>query len=85
MSRLFVNTWLYLIALTLLTVTVASIKLGFLSVAVALIIAGTKASLVLMNFMHLRFEPKVLKAMFLFAISTIVIILILTFIDTALR
>jgi caa(3)-type oxidase subunit IV len=43
---------------TLLTVGVASVHLGPLNLAVAVVIASIKASLVVMFFMHLRYDNK---------------------------
>lgn len=58
------SVWLYwgvfftLVLLTLLTVYSADFDMGSFSVAVALLIAGTKASLVMAVFMHLWFDNK---------------------------
>ena len=45
-----------LMVLTALTVFTATVDLGPLNIVVALAIAGTKALLVIMYFMHLRFS-----------------------------
>jgi cytochrome c oxidase subunit 4 len=47
-----------LMVLTLLTVGVASIHLGKLNLAVAVVIASMKATLVVMFFMHLKYDNK---------------------------
>jgi cytochrome c oxidase subunit 4 len=47
-----------LMLLTLLTVGVASIHLGPLNLAVAIIIASIKATLVILFFMHLKYDNK---------------------------
>ena len=47
-----------LLALTAITVYASQIDMGALNIWVALLIASTKASLVLMFFMHLRYEPR---------------------------
>jgi cytochrome c oxidase subunit 4 len=47
-----------LICLTLLTVAVSNVHLGKLNLIVAVIIASMKASLVLLFFMHLRYDSK---------------------------
>jgi len=47
-----------LITLTLLTVGIASIHLGALNLAVAVVIASLKATLVVMFFMHLRYDNR---------------------------
>ena len=47
-----------LIALTLLTVGVSNIHLGKANLVVAIVIASMKATLVLLFFMHLRYDNK---------------------------
>ena len=56
MRRTYVLVWIGLLLLTCLTVSVAGMNLGRLSALVALMIAGVKSSLVLMYFMHLKYE-----------------------------
>ena len=53
-----------LFALTALTVVASGIDLGPLNVWIALAVAATKASLVLLFFMHLKYEGMVLKLSF---------------------
>ncbi len=53
-----VGTALVLFALTGVTVAVAQIDLGSLSIAVAMAIASIKATLVALVFMHLKFDRK---------------------------
>jgi cytochrome c oxidase subunit 4 len=48
--------WLSLVALTVLTVVVAEVDLGRWNLVLALAIATAKASLVLLFFMHLRWD-----------------------------
>lgn len=55
---IYILVWLSLIALTALTVAVAGINFGQLTVATALIIASIKSYLVLTFFMHLKSETK---------------------------
>ena len=47
-----------LLALTWMTVAATWFDLGKLNIYVAMVIAGVKATLVALYFMHLRFEPK---------------------------
>ena len=54
--KTFVIIWAVLICLTVLTATVSEIELGGWNAPVALAIAGTKALLVALFFMHLRYE-----------------------------
>ena len=54
--RTYVYVWVGLLMLTGMTVSVAGMGLGQLSVLVALVIAGIKSTLVLLYFMHLKYE-----------------------------
>ena len=56
--RTYVAIFLALLILTGLTVAAATVDLGRLNVIVALSIAVTKAVLVLLYFMHLRYSPQ---------------------------
>ena len=56
--KFYVGILVILIAFTLLTVGVASIHLGPLNLAVAIAIASAKATLVVMFFMHLKYDNK---------------------------
>jgi len=55
---LYVGIFLTLIALTALTVSAAFVNLGVLSFAVAMMIAITKATLVILYFMHVRYSTR---------------------------
>jgi cytochrome c oxidase subunit IV len=79
-SRL-VLLWLGLLALTGLTVALAGIELGSLVVVTALVIASTKAVLVLNVFMHLKFEDRVFRFFVAAALAVLVIFFALTFMD----
>jgi cytochrome c oxidase subunit 4 len=65
-----------LLLLTLITVDVAFYNLGVLNIYVALAVATTKATLVLLYFMHVRYAPP-LTAVFAGAGFVFLIILIL--------
>ncbi|MBU0676579.1 MAG: cytochrome C oxidase subunit IV family protein [Verrucomicrobia bacterium] len=58
--RTYVTVFLCLMALTALTVWVAFMDLGFMNTIVAMTIAVIKALLVVLIFMHLKDNPKVL-------------------------
>ncbi|MBM3263125.1 MAG: cytochrome C oxidase subunit IV family protein [candidate division Zixibacteria bacterium] len=70
-----------LIALTALTVFVAFIDLGIINTAVALAIAVTKAVLVILFFMHLKFSPNQTKLAMVAGIFWLMIMLIITAFD----
>jgi cytochrome c oxidase subunit 4 len=55
--RLYLVVFVVLLALTALTVVVASVDLGPLNTPVALVIAAGKAMLVVLFFMHLKEAP----------------------------
>jgi cytochrome c oxidase subunit 4 len=55
-KKTYVKVWAALICLTAVTAVVSEIELGQWNAPVAMAIAGTKAVLVAMFFMHLRYE-----------------------------
>lgn len=74
-----------LFVLTGITVGASYVDLGRLNVWLALLIASVKGSLVLLFFMHLRFESRVLKLSFLSTIGFLAIMIGFTFWDIAFR
>jgi cytochrome c oxidase subunit 4 len=80
-AKTFVIVWIVLLVLTGITVKAAQMHLGAWSMAANLLIASTKASLVLWFFMHLKYEKLFFKLLFLIPITTITIIIWLTFYD----
>ena len=74
-----------LFALTALTVGASTLNLGALNVWLALVIAVAKASLVLLFFMHLKYEAMVLKFSFYQTFGFIAIIIGFIFLDIAFR
>jgi cytochrome c oxidase subunit 4 len=79
--RIYVYVWLSLIALTALTVSVARLHLTSYAILIAILIATTKASVVVTFFMHLRNEPLILKLMLFIALLAFTLIALLTFSD----
>ena len=80
-DRVFLFVWVALILLTGVTIMAARMRMGEWSMLANIIIASTKASLVLWFFMHLKYESKFFKFLFFIPISTITIIIGLTFFD----
>jgi cytochrome c oxidase subunit 4 len=74
-----------LLVLTAVTVGASYVDLGRLNVWVALAIASVKGSLVLLFFMHMRFEGPLLKVSFLSTIGFLAIMIGFTFWDIAFR
>lgn len=56
--RTYVGIFIALLVLTAVTIAVAYVDLGPLNVVVMLLIAATKATLVVLWFMHVRFEGR---------------------------
>ena len=74
-----------LLVLTGITVGVSYIDLGRLNVWIALAIASVKASLVLLFFMHMKYEGRVLAWSFLGTVFFLGIMISFTFWDIAFR
>lgn len=71
-----------LIVLTVLTVAVTYIDLGNLNIFIALGIALVKALLVLMWFMHLRYDAPINSFVILTSIAFVVLFIALAMVDT---
>jgi cytochrome c oxidase subunit 4 len=76
---------LILLGLTLLTVLVASLELGALTLSVALLIACVKSFIVMSNFMHLKYESLLLRILVAMVYVLFALIVLITFIDYAFR
>lgn len=81
----YITIWLGLLVLTGVTVTVAGLNLGQLSVLGAIAIAAVKSTIVVMFFMHIKYEDRVFKIFLGVAVATLVVILVLTFADVSYR
>jgi cytochrome c oxidase subunit 4 len=81
--RTYVFVWTGLLVLTWLTVTVAKMHLGNLSVVSPLIIGSLKAFLVLGFFMHLK--KGMFKIMLIVVVATATVLIGLLFSDVAYR
>ena len=55
--RIYVTIFITLLLLTLVTVDVAFFNFGLMNIYLALAIATTKATLVILYFMHVRYAP----------------------------
>lgn len=76
---------LALLVLTGITVAVSYVNLGFYNVPIALFIASTKSSLVLLFFMHLKYEGRAIQVSFLSTIAFLFIMISFIFWDVAFR
>jgi cytochrome c oxidase subunit 4 len=79
--RLYVVVWGALLVLTVVTVAVSYVDMKNVTVLTAMLIATCKAMLVLLYFMHIRFEKPLYIAMILAALGTYAIFIGLTFVD----
>jgi cytochrome c oxidase subunit IV len=80
--KLYVGIWLALMAGTILTVLAAKVDMGPLNPVVALAIATTKAVLVVLFFMHVKYtHEKLTKMVIVTAIFFFLILLALTMAD----
>lgn len=74
-----------LLVLTFITIAITGIHLGPLTVAVALLIASVKVALVLIYFMHLKYESRFLQLMVSGVFLLFALVIVITFIDYLLR
>ena len=84
--RTYVWVWIGLMILTGMTVSMAGMNLGRLSIVIVLAIAAMKSGLVLSYFMHLKYETGLLfKLMIPIVLAALTIFIGLTFTDIAFR
>ena len=74
-----------LLVLTGVTVSVSYVDLGFFNVPVALGIACTKVTFVLLYFMHLKYEGPIINLSFIGTTTFLLIMIGFTFWDVAFR
>ena len=75
-----------LLVLTIVTVWVAvNVNLGPFNLVVAMVIAGTKATLVALFFMHLKYDSKIYAAVFVGSLLFLVVFISFIMIDTMRR
>ena len=72
---------LCLVLLTILTVTITSVHLGPFNTAAAMLIASIKATIVLLYFMHLKFDEKIYRFMVTLVLAIYAVVIIITFFD----
>lgn len=77
----YIIVWLSLIALTAITVSIAGINFGGITLLIAMLIAVVKSSLVLNIFMHIKFDDVVFKVFVAIAVITLTAVFIFTFFD----
>jgi cytochrome c oxidase subunit IV len=84
--RSYLLVYAALVCLTALTVTTAGLDLGGIAILVVLAIAATKSILVLLYFMHLRYERRVLiKVLVPIVVALLAVFIGLTYTDILYR
>ena len=79
--KLYVGIFLTLMALTAITIVVAYVNLGPWNKVVALGIASTKATLVVLYFMHVRYASRMTKLVVVSGFFFLMVLFSLTMID----
>jgi cytochrome c oxidase subunit IV len=74
-----------LVVLTVLSVAITAIDLGPLTVTAALVFATVKGIIVLIYFMHLKFDNIIYTIMLAFVMFSIISIIVITFLDYLFR
>lgn len=80
-NRTYFLTWLLLLGLTAATVAVYRLHLGSAGAAIALAIASCKAGLILLFFMRLWQEGRLLRTVFLIPVFLITVLIMFTYLD----
>lgn len=83
--RLYLIILLALLVLTFGSIGITSIELGSLTVAGALLFAVIKTYLVLIYFMHLKYDKPYIRIMVGFVFAIFVVVIIITFLDYLFR
>jgi cytochrome c oxidase subunit 4 len=83
--KVYCLVFLALIVLTAVTVAAAFVDLGALNTVIMIAIAGTKATLVVLYFMHVRYGSRLIPLVILSSIFWLAILFVLLFCDYANR
>ncbi len=78
---LYVKVWAILMILTAVTVSVSYVDMKHVTVLTATLIAAAKSTLVLLYFMHIRFEERLYAAMIMIVLAAYAVFIGLTFSD----
>lgn len=77
----YVKIWVILVILTVVTVGVSYLDMKHVTILTASLIAAVKGALVVLYFMHIRFEQRIYTFMILTVMGTYAIFIGLTFVD----
>ncbi|MCC6737671.1 MAG: cytochrome C oxidase subunit IV family protein [Planctomycetia bacterium] len=80
-TSVYVAVWTGLIALTGVTVGAHYVDMRHLAIPAIMVVATVKATLVLLYFMHIRFEKPLFPLMIMVTLITYAIFVVLTFSD----
>jgi len=83
--RTYIVILLALLTFTSLSILVTSFDLGPLAVSAALMFATFKTTLVLLYFMHLKFDERIYTVMVSVVLVLFLIIIVITFLDYSFR
>ncbi len=83
--KTYLNIFLILVGLTVLTVVTAQIDFGFLNTPIAFFIATIKAALVVLYFMHIKYDTPMNRAILASGFIFLCILFIIVAIDVATR
>ena len=83
--KMYVGIWLVLVCLTVITVSVSYLNMYKFTIFTAMLIATVKVTLVILYFMHIRFEKAIYTYMILAVLATYGIFITLTFADYSFR
>lgn len=83
--KTYVVILLALLSFTALSILITSYDLGPLAVSAALLFASLKTTLVLLYFMHLKFESKFIGIMVAIVLLVFFIVIVITFLDYSYR
>lgn len=81
----YVLSWLALLSLAILTVAAAGLDLGNFTLFTALLIAAIKSTLVIMIFMHIKYDEPIFKVFLAIALLVLVIVFVLMGFDVFYR
>ena len=83
--KTYLNVLLALLVLTVITVGVAQVDFGRLNTVFAMFVATVKAGLVLMYFMHLKYEEKIYRLIFGSAVFFVIVLYLFSELDIITR
>lgn len=83
--RVYSTVLVVLLILTALTILVTWLDFGKFAVAVAMLVACVKATLVLLYFMHLKFDAWIIKIFVALVFLLLLIVFVITFFDYLFR